>query len=162
MKKKLIALTVLSIVGTIGFIMWIAGTANGVKHWVTDYSYFGTTGGHYEYDGWSDIGYALAGCLIFFGCAIAQFVIGIVVLSTKAKHGDNSGITTAAGIIGILGGIIFVGAIVSGIAAAKATSNQTFMQQPFQTSQPQQMTEVEKLKQELDELKRKNAEDQNK
>lgn len=161
MKKKLIALTVLSIVGTIGFILWVVGTAHGVRHWVTDYGYFGTTGGHYEYDSWSEMGYALAGCLVFFGCAIAQFVIGIVVLSTKAKHGDNSGLTTAAGIIGILGGIIFVGAIISGIAAQKATSNQTFIQPSFQASQPHQMSEIEKLKQELDELKRKNEKDQN-
>lgn len=151
MKNKLITLMVLSILGTIGFIMTIAATANATTY---TYSYYG--GYNFTNTVWTDIWYGVFGVILMAGAFIAQFVLGIVVLSTKAKHNDQSGITTAAGVIGILGGIIFVGAIVSGIAASQAGKNSvsSIGYSHSNDVKHQESSDIETLKREIAELKK--------
>lgn len=112
MREKLLTLAILSIAGTIFFILGCIGFSG--HHLVYRDNKF--------YNEWNDpametmttIGFIFWALLV-----IAQFIVGVVTLATNSKHElQNHGMRVASGVIGLLGGILFVNAIVAGIAFA--------------------------------------------
>lgn len=114
MKNKLWSLAILSGVHFIAFIILIVGIYKGSTVTRFVYGYF------YDVETHSS-GWLWVGGSVFSGTALASFVMGIVTLSTR--QGDNRGIVTAAGVLGILRGVFFDNAIVAGISA-KDTDNE--------------------------------------
>lgn len=128
MKGRFIANGVLSIIEFIGFVMFIAGVVSAAKeetqtstYTVYNYGY----GSYYSSDPdshtWRDLGYAIAGIIIWSISAFASCVMGIVTLA-MINSAQQKGLGIASGVLAVLGGAIGVNAIVSFIGAKKENS----------------------------------------
>ena len=107
MKGKLITngiLSLLTLLGTILSIIWIIQETKSTT----------------MSDGYGHLIILVVGLPMSIMSRIASLVMGIITLATKSNAGDKRGITTASGVLGILGGLYGVNAIVSFIAAKGA------------------------------------------
>lgn len=112
MRAKLLTLAILSAVGTIFFIIGCIGFSG--RH-VTYYD----NKFHNEWDDSTMETITSAGFALWFLLFVVQFIVGIIVLATNSKHElQNNSMRVASGIIGILGGLLFVNVIIAGIAFA--------------------------------------------
>lgn len=123
MKGRFITNGILSAIGMIGFIMFIAGVVSASKDATTtsiNYDYWGNAdfSSDLSSHAWTDLSYAVAGIIIYGLTAFASFVMGIVTLAMIGRA-NQRGLGIASGVIAILGGLFGVNAIISFIGAAK-------------------------------------------
>lgn len=110
MREKLLTLAILSVIGTFFFILGCIGFSG---HHVTFYD----NKFHNEWTDSSLEAMTTIGFVFWFLLFVTQFIVGIIVLATNSKHElQNNGMRVASGVIGILGGILFVNVIIAGIA----------------------------------------------
>lgn len=153
MKGKILSLAILSLVGSVFFILMLVGFSG--HHLEYRDSHFKNEWDNSSLETLYNIGAAFFGILV-----IAQFVIGIIVLATNSKAPkENNGLRTASGVIGILGGVIFVNIIVAGLAYCKeplSESKPVTNDLPVTTPKDLKTQEIELLKKEVEILKREN------